>query len=173
MGYTQYDRSMTPAEALAECNSLCTWNNPGSRSRVLASGITGSGEGRGFYAAVETISDKGRKVWCAVLRIDLSPFGYKDMSEDMGPRIDNAPLHVLQALEPLPDPEPNPPACRTCNGTGILSGEVWAEHAQGAPCHACDGTGFERDRHAYARQWRQRAWARHGGQPQGRQLELI
>ena len=122
----------------------------------------------GYYAAVE-IREPGKPVrdFCAVCLITLHPFGYKDMSESMGPYIWSAPLEVLQALSPLP----SPPVvtewrdCRYCEGTGHM-----AAPNQRHECIWCDGSGkqpvhdHERDRHAGARKWRAEAWARHGVQ---------
>lgn len=57
-----------------------------------------------FYAAVETPREPG-KVWALVAMTNWAPkdhynFGFKDMSEDMGPYQSRAPLSVLNALTP-------------------------------------------------------------------------
>lgn len=163
MGWTVYNRSMTEQEALLEMRSLHDWQSgDGTSYRVLADGITGAGENRGYYAAVQ-VEEPGKptRVFAAVCLVTLCPFGRKEMSESMGPRIDNAPKYVLQALTPLPARDPKP--CGTCHGTGKLK-----HHGN---CYMCDGTG-EYDRHDGAREWRQRAWKRHGGEPQGVQIAM-
>lgn len=60
-----------------------------------------------FYAAVETPRSPG-KVWALVVLTDWDSkdyhnFGFKDMSESMGPFECRAPLSVLQALSPTDD----------------------------------------------------------------------
>lgn len=162
MGWTIYSESKTESEALAEMRRLNQWESGDIAYQVLADGITGNGDQRGYYAAVRR-TDKAtgaQLVFASVCMITLRPFGYKDMSEDMGPNIDNCPVYVLRALEPLPAPAPQ--QCRTCNGGGQFNGRQ---------CFSCDGAG-ESDRHTYARNWRKRAWARHGGEPQGVQMAL-
>lgn len=57
-----------------------------------------------FYAAVETPREPG-KIWALValthwVPADAYNFGFKDMSEDMGPYEHRAPLSVLNALTP-------------------------------------------------------------------------
>lgn len=57
-----------------------------------------------FYAAVETPREPG-KVWALIalthrVPSDAHNFGFKDMSEDMGPYETRAPLAVLNALTP-------------------------------------------------------------------------
>lgn len=172
MGTTVYDRSMSQAEARAECDSICTWDNEASRSKVLQSGITPGG----YYAAVETHRDGKRTVWAAVFKITLCPFSYKDMSEDMGPYLHGAPRRVLEALEPLPAPPTvtDWSECKQCDGRGTM-----APPNTSHDCWSCEGRGevptdpAQIDRHANARKWRAEAWSRHGGAPQGKQLELI
>lgn len=171
MGWTQYRESKTRDEALAQCRRLCEWENDANAYRVLAEGITGHGDNMGYYAATEC-TDKAtgeREVFCAVFLISLCPFGYKDMTDNMGPRIHAAPREVLEALEPLPARAPKD--CTSCGGSGKLTGTQWRADAQGSDCYFCDGSG-QVDRYDSARRWRKDAWARFGGEPQGQQLAL-
>lgn len=163
MGTTVYNRSLTEAEALEEMRRLHTWQAEGGpRYSVIADGIAGSGDSRGYYAAVKIEEgDKAAQVFAAVCLITLSPFSRKEMSENMGPRIARAPRAVLEALTPLPERDPKP--CRMCHGSGEFNGR---------DCFSCDGEG-EKDEHDCARRWRRDAWARHGGEPQGKQLSLL
>lgn len=69
-------------------------------TRIHASGTVANV----FYAAVESPREPGI-VWGLVALTNWAPndyfnFGYKDMSEDMGPREHRAPLNVLNALTP-------------------------------------------------------------------------
>lgn len=163
MGTTVYSRSMTEAEALEEMRSLHEWTaGDGTRYSVLADGITGSADGRGYYAALKIEEpDKAARTIAAVCLITLAPFSRKEMSEDMGPRIHKAPRAVLEALDPLPPRAPE--QCRTCDGSGQFNER---------DCFSCDGKG-DRDRWDYARSWRKAAWAQFGGEPQGKQLSLL
>ena len=163
MGTTVYNSSMTQAEALEEMRRLHTWTaENGKRYSVLADGITGSGDSRGYYAAVKIEDgERASEVIAAVCLITLAPFSRKEMSENMGPRIDRAPRAVLEALTPLPDRAPEP--CTMCHGSGEFNSKQY---------FSCDGEG-ERDRHDCARRWRKDAWKHHGGEPQGKQLELL
>lgn len=61
-----------------------------------------------FYAAVESPRRPG-EVWALVALTNWVPsehfnFGFKDMSEDMGPGVHRAPLSVLNALTPTDHP---------------------------------------------------------------------
>ena len=73
-----------------------------------------------FYAAVETHSKPG-EVWALIVKMDRTRaadcmnFIYKDMSEDMLPYFDEAPVKVLDALTPTSNENANTwrAACRT------------------------------------------------------------
>lgn len=165
MGWTTYGRSI--ADPQAECDRLCTWSNDHVSSRVVTSALVGNV----YYAAVERTEAGGEpRTSAGVFLIQRSPFGYKDMDESMGPTESSCPRSVLEKLSPLPARDPKP--CSCCDGAGTLQGERWAASAQGRECFSCDGQG-SRDPHDYARNWRKRCWARFGGEPQGRQLELL
>lgn len=174
MGWTEYRNPVSDPQG--ELDRIFTWDNADGAGRVLASRINGrDSQGREVYYAALEATDKAAgttKVVAIITLFSRSPFGYKDMDESMGPYQTACPREILELLTPLPAPDPNPPACATCEGTGKLHGPRWHEHAQGQDCHACNGTGRQRDRHASAREWRKAAWARFGGEPQGTQLAL-
>lgn len=170
MGWIIYgDNRVTDPQA--ECDRIVTWDNEHSTGRVIVSRLVGNV----YYAAHERADKDGSEPNIAglVLLIQRSPFGYKDMDESMGPseaRAPRAPRAVLEALPPLPPEDWS--ECQTCKGTGILSGPDVSAHYQGKPCYSCEGAG-ERERHAYARDWRKRCWSQFGGEPQGVQLDLL
>ena len=79
---------------------------PEGRSRVLASRLVAL---RTYYAAVEHVAagTGAREVWGLVCLVRYNPrdregyvFGYKDMSESMGPVEDACPADVLDLLTP-------------------------------------------------------------------------
>ena len=81
-----------------------TYDRDTGRSRVLASSVVGR---RTYYAAVEWISagTKAREVWGLVCLVRHNPsdreglvFGYKDMSESMGPCESDCPARILDLL---------------------------------------------------------------------------
>lgn len=83
-----------------------TYERPEGRSRVLASRLVGQ---RTYYAAVEHVAATtgGTQVWGLVCLVRYNPrdregyvFGYKDMSESMGPVEDACPAEVLDLLTP-------------------------------------------------------------------------
>jgi hypothetical protein len=83
-----------------------TYERPSGRSRVLASRLVGL---RTYYAAVEHVAATTgcREVWGLVCLVRYNPrdregyvFGYKDMSESMGPVQDACPAAVLDLLTP-------------------------------------------------------------------------
>lgn len=74
-------------------------------SRVLRSALVRM---RVYYAAVESVSTDGKRdVWAAVCLVKYNPrdregliFGYKDMSEDIGPCEAECPKEILDLLTP-------------------------------------------------------------------------
>lgn len=172
MGWLVASYNVTSREAREECRANCNWENDDVKCECLADGITGSGDELAYYAAIrQTKKATGEsQVICGVTLLTLRPFGRKDMDETMRPRVDHAPREVLEALEPLPARDPQP--CKTCEGTGKLTGPRWDERAQGAECHWCHGEGST-DKWDGARAWRKDAWARHGGEPSAKQMELV
>lgn len=174
MGWTQYRDSMTEDEAVAELRRLHGWadSERGIAYKIIEDGTAPAGRGeRAYYAAVRRHAPgEPSAVHCAVTLYTLHPFGYKDMDENMGPYVHAAPRRVLEALEPLPARDPVP--CATCEGTGKLPDNgKWAAHAVGEDCMMCHGEGAT-DKWDSARAWRKAAWARYGGEPQGKQTEL-
>jgi hypothetical protein len=107
MGWTYaFERPSNPKAALDE---LLTWSDGRGVRRVLDSAIVRL---RVYYAAVEHISPGGaRQVWAAVFLVDFRrgadglAFGYKDMTEHMGPVESECPERILRQLTPLTDAE--------------------------------------------------------------------
>lgn len=108
MGWTFYPK---PADAKADLDRGLTWENEGGKRTVLASALTLTN----YWAAVEHIKPDGsREVWAATYLIKNVPkdrdgytFGYKDMTEHMGPYgCDGCPERILKLLTPLPPADP-------------------------------------------------------------------
>ena len=104
MGWTYYAK---PSDPKADLDRGLTWENADGKRRVLASAMTFSN----YWAAVEhTKPDGSREVWAATYLIRFTrdgEFGYKDMSEHMGPYgCDGCPEKILKLLTPLPPPDP-------------------------------------------------------------------
>jgi len=107
MGWTYaFER---PTDPKAELDGLLTWSDARGRRRVLDSAIVRL---RVYYAAVEHIAPDGtRQVWAAVFLVDFRrgadglAFGYKDMTEHMGPVESECPERILRRLTPLSDAE--------------------------------------------------------------------
>lgn len=87
-------------------NAQLTWERLDTTSKVLRSALVGM---RVYYAAVEhTLPATGaREVWAAVCLVRYNPrdregyiFGYKDMSESMGPCERDCPEAILDLLTP-------------------------------------------------------------------------
>lgn len=103
MGWTYaYAR---PANPKAELDGLLTWSDARGARLVLDSAIVRL---RVYYAAVEHIAPEGgRQVWAAVFLVDFRrgphglAFGYKDMTEHMGPVESECPERILRRLTPL------------------------------------------------------------------------
>ena len=83
-----------------------TWERSDRISKVLRSALVGM---RVYYAAVEHIlpATGAREVWAAVCLVRYNPrdregyiFGYKDMSEAMGPYERDCPEPILDLLTP-------------------------------------------------------------------------
>lgn len=101
MGWTFMRKPEKPRQYLDE---QFTWTcDDGTKNRVLRSAFAGRTE---YYAAVETIKPDGeRSVWAAVCMVKFVPkardgytFGYKDMSESMGPYAWRCPKTVMALL---------------------------------------------------------------------------
>ena len=82
-----------------------TTDRQGLHSKVLRSALVRM---RTYYAAVEVVEDgKAREVWACVCLVKYNPrdkegyiFGYKSMSESMGPCERECPVAVLDLLTP-------------------------------------------------------------------------
>jgi hypothetical protein len=108
MGWTTYPK---PHDPKAELDRGLTWENENGKRRVLASAMTLTN----YWAAVEHVKPDGsREVWAATYLIRNNPraadgytFGYKDMTEHMGPYgCDGCPEAILKLLTPLPPADP-------------------------------------------------------------------
>ena len=103
--YRLYMRSLEGhATPKAYLDAQFTYDRDTGRSRVLASSVVGR---RTYYAAVEWISagTEAREVWGLVCLVRHNPrdreglvFGYKDMSESMGPCESDCPARILDLL---------------------------------------------------------------------------
>jgi hypothetical protein len=94
-----------PADPKGALDALLTWSDARGRRRVLDSAIVRL---RVYYAAVEHVAPDGaRQVWAAVFLVDFRrgadglAFGYKDMTEHMGPVESDCPERILRRLTPL------------------------------------------------------------------------
>jgi hypothetical protein len=67
-----------------------------------------------YYAATRDNSSGTVDCFVAMIRWSRDSFGYKDMSESMGPGICNAPAKVLDLLSPLPECSHEQRYCRHC-----------------------------------------------------------
>lgn len=82
-----------------------SFEQAGGRNDVLRSALVRM---RVYYAAVEHIANDGsRHVWAAICLVTYNRlakdgfiFGYKDMSEDMGPCESECPMEILDLLTP-------------------------------------------------------------------------
>ncbi len=82
-----------------------TYDRDNVRSRVLKSALVSK---RVYYAAVEQIRPgRAREVFAVVCLVDYNPrafdgfiFGYKDMTENMGPYESDCPEAILDRLTP-------------------------------------------------------------------------
>lgn len=87
-----------------------TFERPEATSKVLRSALVGM---RVYYAAVEQIriATGEREVWAAICLVRYNPrdregyiFGYKDMTEQMGPCESDCPETILDLLTPTDRP---------------------------------------------------------------------
>ena len=109
MGWTFKEKPLNVREDL---DRSLTWANESGARRVLDSAIVNRTE---YYAAVEWVRPDGtREVWCAVFLLKFHPrardgltFGYKDMSEEMGPYAWRCPVRILDALTPTENAHAN------------------------------------------------------------------
>jgi hypothetical protein len=108
MGWTFQPK---PSDPKGDLDRGLTWENENGKRTVLASALTLTN----YWAAVEHIKPDGtRTVWAATYLIKNVPrdrdgytFGYKDMSEHMGPYgCDGCPERILDLLTPLPPADP-------------------------------------------------------------------
>ena len=100
-----YMRSLAGyATPKAYLDAQFTYDRDNGGSRVLASSLVGR---RTYYAAVEwiTAGSSEREVWGLVCLVRYNPrdreglvFGYKDMSESMGPCESECPARILDLL---------------------------------------------------------------------------
>lgn len=101
MGWTYMPK---PTDVKKYLDETVTWETEQHRNRVLDSAIVNRRE---YYAAVErTCKDSGEvEVWCAVDLLSYAPngdtFGHKEMTERMGPVVDNCPERILKLLSPI------------------------------------------------------------------------
>lgn len=102
MGWSTMAMPSEGARAFLD-GSIYSWVNNGCTHRVIDSCLSG----REYYAAIETIDHAtgARQVFAGVALISISrrpceEFGYKGMSEDMGPYYYNCPLRILDKLTP-------------------------------------------------------------------------
>jgi hypothetical protein len=100
MGWTFYEK---PRDVKADLDRGLTWTNETGVRRVLDSAIVAARE---YYAAVEHMHPDGtREVWAATYKLQFNPkdpdgytFGYKDMTEHMGPYMWRCPERILALL---------------------------------------------------------------------------
>lgn len=102
MGWTTM--AMPGEGARAYLDSIYGWSDSQRSYKVLDSSLVG---GREYYAAVERtdLTNCNREVFAGVALVRISrrtgeEFGYKGMSEDMGPYYYNCPVRILDKLRP-------------------------------------------------------------------------
>jgi hypothetical protein len=101
MGWTYHEK---PSNVTEWFKDHLTWESDKRKNTCLATAI----KFKEAYAAVETINKETgqRYVWAAAFMLNYTReayynFGYKDMSEDMGPNISNCPASILDLLTPV------------------------------------------------------------------------
>lgn len=106
MGWTFMEK---PRDVRGYLNGAYSWtSDDGTVNRVIDSAIVDRTQ---YYCAVETVRPDGsRSVWAGVVLLKFAPrardgltFGYKDMSETMGPYAWKCPLRILDALTETDD----------------------------------------------------------------------
>lgn len=97
MGWLFYRKPEGPIRA--HMDEKLTFTTERGTSRVLRSAVV---KWRTYYAAVEEIVGETRRVYAVVclLSFTRTEFGYKDMSEDMGPVESDCPKAILDLLTP-------------------------------------------------------------------------
>lgn len=106
MGWTFYD-AFTDLDGKVnrklECDRLCTWDNEDTAGKVLKSTMKGSV----YYGAYEWTNKKTNEVKNIGIVILTSSdrvhgwnFGYKDMTESMGPNYYECPKSIIDLLSP-------------------------------------------------------------------------
>ncbi len=99
--YTNKDKHVSASEYIEK--HLLVWNRPGYKYTVLDGGVV---KFRTYYGAVEQLNldTNERNVFAVVILLnypkDYHNFGYKDMSEDMGPCQSECPERILKLLTP-------------------------------------------------------------------------
>ena len=127
-----------------------TYERPEGRSRVLASRLVSL---RTYYAAVEHVMAEtgAREVWGLVCLVRYNPrdregyvFGYKDMSESMGPLEDGCPAAILDLLTSTDAPHALEwrARCRARLAKPVPQPGQWVVFAE--PIHFRDGRSFTR-----------------------------
>lgn len=106
MGWTFYNSHFNKngkIDRKAECDKLNTWDNENSKGRILKSAMKGST----YYAALEHTDKKTNTIEVVGLVFLTSSdlkngcnFGYKDMTESMGPGYYDCPLSIIKLLSP-------------------------------------------------------------------------
>lgn len=106
MGWTFYDAWTDlhgKVDRKYECDRLCTWDNEDTSGRVLKSTMRGSV----YYGAYEWTNKKTNEVKNIGIVILTSSdkahgfnFGYKDMTESMGPGYYDCPKSIIDLLSP-------------------------------------------------------------------------
>lgn len=110
MGWTYFEKGLESTTDWFK--KELEWADENRSSKVLATAIVGRKEA---YAAVEiNYKDGRREVWAAVFLINYVPrakdgmtFGYKDMSEEMGPVVNRCPKKILDLLTPTDNKHAN------------------------------------------------------------------
>ena len=113
MGWTEtyYYSKLTQKERRQELDKLFTWENASSAYSIERSAIVGNT----YYAAVrqENKETQAIDVWGVVCLMSERKdgcgywYGYKDMSEDMGPYYYDCPVAILDLLTPTDNEDAN------------------------------------------------------------------
>lgn len=113
MGWTEtyYYTKLSHKERRQELDKLFTWESESKTYKVLRSSIVSNT----YYAAVEMIEKESgsRDVWGTVCLMSERKegygywYGYKYMSEDMGPYYYDCPIKILDLLTPTDNEQAN------------------------------------------------------------------